>query len=313
MILAGSVIFDQIVPFLSAFFDGILLPETGTTLAFALATAVISEEVLASTRRWHGSIDDQFTAIDNLLKILQAHPEWNTPTALLTQLADRHSRLDVLIKQCRTAAASSFDRADRSSLLKRTVGTCLTQIRLWAYGQYPAGILTAEDIHKLGFLLPGEAGGNHERKKETDILTEVKVHIVNEDYIHVVIDQSAGENAAKVVHGWPKGIRNALIVITTADGKTEVYRQFTTTMHTDIKMPADTRGKLFIIKAAFLQHVNDNPRFGNEPTFSMPLNTEDLAGILDRQHHEEFEAQLREIERLRQENEQLHAQQEQKK
>jgi hypothetical protein len=31
----------------------------------------------------------------------------------------------------------------------------------------------------------------------------------------------------------------------------------------------------------FLRRVNDEPRFGNEPTFSMPLAIEDLAAALD--------------------------------
>jgi hypothetical protein len=72
-------------------------------------------------------------------------------------------------------------------------------------------------------------------------------------------------------------------------------------------MPAGSHGKQFIIKASFLKHVNDEPRFGNEPTFSMPLTTEDLAAALDRQHHEEFEAQVRETERQRQELERMQA------
>jgi hypothetical protein len=41
-------------------------------------------------------------------------------------------------------------------------------------------------------------------------------------------------------------------------------------------MPSGSRGKLFIIRAAFLRHVDDKPRFGPEPTFFMPLTTEDL-------------------------------------
>jgi hypothetical protein len=49
----------------------------------------------------------------------------------------------------------------------------------------------------------------------------------------------------------------------------------------------------------------DKPRFGNEPTFSMPLTTEDIAAALDRQHHEEFEAQMQEVERQRQEIERM--------
>jgi hypothetical protein len=37
----------------------------------------------------------------------------------------------------------------------------------------------------------------------------------------------------------------------------------------------------------------------------MPLTTEDLAAALDKQHHEEFEAQVKEIERQRLEIERL--------
>ena len=312
VILVGGVIFDQIVPFLSGFLAGGFLPDAGSgvTFAFALAAGVIAEGVLAATRRWHGGIDDQFSNIDNMVGILQAHPEWGIAPDLMGQLTNNRDRLQALINKCRTSAASAIDRTERNTLLKLTVGLCLVQVRLWAYGQYAAGAMTADDIHLLGFLLPGEAAGHHGRTEATDITAEVKVRIVNEDFIRVVVDQSAGENAAQVVHGWPQGIRNALIVITAADGKTEVYRHLTTHLHNDIRMPAGSHGKQFIIKASFLRHVDDEPRFGNEPTFSMPLTTEDLAATLDRQHHEEYEAQLREVERLRQESEQLHAQSE---
>ncbi|MDR2690821.1 MAG: hypothetical protein LBB73_00730 [Dysgonamonadaceae bacterium] len=120
-----------------------------------------------------------------------------------------------------------------------------------------------------------------------------------------MIDRSAGENVGQVNHGWPPGVHNALLVITAADGTTEVYRQMTTRLHNDIRMPAGSHGKQFIIKASFLKYINDEPRFGNEPTFSMLLTTEDLAAALDRQHHEEFEAQVQEVERQRQEVERL--------
>jgi hypothetical protein len=53
--------------------------------------------------------------------------------------------------------------------------------------------------------------------------------------------------------------------------------------------------------------VNDKPRFGNEPTFSMPLTTEDLAATLDRQHHDDFEERLRSVEQHRHEIERLEA------
>ncbi|MDR1223105.1 MAG: hypothetical protein LBL07_09570 [Tannerella sp.] len=43
-----------------------------------------------------------------------------------------------------------------------------------------------------------------DRTEATDIVAEVKVKVVNEDFIRVVVDRSAGENAAQVAHGWPQ-------------------------------------------------------------------------------------------------------------
>jgi hypothetical protein len=96
-------------------------------------------------------------------------------------------------------------------LLKSTTGLCLLQVKIWAYGEYAAGVLTADDVHLFGFLLLGDAGGQHACTEATDIVAEVKVKIINEDFVHVVIDQSSGENAVQVTHGWPSGMRQALI------------------------------------------------------------------------------------------------------
>jgi hypothetical protein len=79
-------------------------------------------------------------------------------------------------------------------------------------------------------------------------------------------------------------VRNILIVITSSDGKTEVYRQVTSRLHNDIRMPNGSHGKQFIIKASFLKHVDDEPRFGNEPTFSMPLSTVSITKNLKRKY-----------------------------
>jgi hypothetical protein len=51
--------------------------------------------------------------------------------------------------------------------------------------------------------------------------------------------------------------------------------------------------------------VDDVPKFGSQPTFTMPYSTGDQNSILDRQHHEEFESHIREIENLRRQLEQL--------
>jgi hypothetical protein len=282
---------------------------SGVTLAFALgAVPSVSEGVLASVRRWHGGIDDQFSSIDNFVSLVTSHqPAWVMSADLLSEFISKRDQIQALINKCRSATGSPADRTQRNSLLKSTVGLCLLQGRIWAYGEFAAGVLTAADVHLLGFLLPGESGGHHARAEATDATAEVKVSVINADFVRVVIDQSAGENAAQVTHGWPQGVKNALIVITAADGKTEIYRQITTRLHNDIRMPAGSHGKQFIIKAAFLRHVNDEPRFGNGPTFSMPLTTEDLAASLDKQHNESSESQLKEIEYHRQEIERLQA------
>jgi hypothetical protein len=273
------------------------------TLAFALGAVgyVLPDGVRALSRQWHGSIDEQFGNINNLVNRLAAHPEWMFPPQLLMQLTENRDQLQLLINKCRTPDGSQTDRLLRSALLKSTVGLCLQQVRLCAYGAFAAETLTAEDVHELGFLLPGEASGRHSRTEATNIVAEVKVSVVSEDIIRVVVDQSAGENAAAVVHGWPRGVKHALIVIYAADGTTEVYRTLTTRLHNDIRMPDGSRGKLFIIKASFLKHVDDTPRFGNAPTFSMPLTTNDLAIILDRQAHEEYEAHSQAVEKQRKE------------
>jgi hypothetical protein len=287
LIQTVNLIFDYANMFVGALSDAAVLSAAGSgvTLAFAAgALAYIPEGVRAISRRWHGSINEQFSNLDNLVNHVMAHQEaWDFPDNLLLQLSQNRDQLHTLIEKCRTPDASQTDRLLRSSLLKSTVRLCLQQARLWAYGAFAAGKLTVEDVYLLGFRLPGEAAGHHRRTGATDIRAEVKVRIISEDIIRVVVDQSAGKNAAQAAHGWPQGVRHALIVITTADGQTEVCRKLTTRLHNDIQMPAGSHGKQFIIKAAFLKHVDDLPCFGNEPTFSMPLNTQDLAIALSGQ------------------------------
>ncbi|MDR0349579.1 MAG: hypothetical protein LBH90_08845, partial [Tannerella sp.] len=248
----------------------------------------------------------QFNNISNAADTLAARQtDWSVPQDMLKQLTDNRNELAILIVKCRSNNGSPADRMLRNSLLKPTVALCLTQVKSWALTQHYAGVLTADDVHLLGFFLPGDIAGHRDRKDATDVLAEVKVAIINMDNIRVVIDRANAENAALVRHGWPQGVRQALIVIMAADGVTEVYRQMSSRLHTDIKMPHGSHGKQFIIKAAFLRHMDDQPKFGNEPTFSMPLTTEDLAAARDRQRHEDFEAQIREVERHRRDTDHL--------
>jgi hypothetical protein len=269
----------------------------------------LTESILTGVRRWHGSIGDKLINIDNLVNVIKAHqPAWPIDPGLLAQLSGNCERLQALVVKCHTPEASSADREKRNTLLRSTVRLCLLQVKVWAYSQFTAGVMTATDVHLLCFLLPGETGGHRSRTEATAAEAEVKVRVLNEDFIRAVIDNSAGENAAQVSHGWPAGVRNALLVITAADG-TEVCRRITTRLRTDLCMPAGSHGKQFIIKAAFLKHVSDEPRFGAEQTFSMPLTTEDL--VAGGRSREDFGApspeQALELERLRREVTRLQA------
>lgn len=200
------------------------------------------------------------------------------PEALRDELAANHGQLQILINHCRTINASADDRNRRNTLLHATVKLCKIQVNAWAQGLFAAGVMTAADLYLLGFVPPGNWGGFRARKAPTDAIAGVKVKVINEDFVRMVIDYATGEgeDAARSAHGWPAGVKFALIVITSADGHSEIARRITTRIHNDIRMPEGSHGKLFIVKAAFLHHPGDEPRFGSAATFSMPLTTADL-------------------------------------
>jgi hypothetical protein len=307
----NPLIAEAVRSLLSAAAEPGILPVVGGGVSMAFASTAVTysdipEETFAAARRWHGTIDEQYSNVDKLVVTIQAHSAWGTPSQF-SQVTTSRTQLSTLIPKCRSSSASGDDRGLHNFVLKTTVGLCLGPVKAWAYAQYYANILTLADLHSLGFLLPGETGGRHDRTVATNVVAEVKVSVLSADMIRVTIDQAAGENAALVAHGWPPGVHQALIVITSVDGREEIYRQHTTRLHNEIEMPEGSHGKQFIIKAAFLRHVDDRPKFGPQPTFSMPLTTEDLIDILDRQHHEEYEAHIREVEHQRQELERLQA------
>jgi hypothetical protein len=71
-----NTIFDHTSMFLSSLSDAAVLSAAGSgvTLVFAVgALAYIPEDVLATVRRWHGSIDEQFGNIDNLVNLIKAN------------------------------------------------------------------------------------------------------------------------------------------------------------------------------------------------------------------------------------------------
>ncbi|MDR0603271.1 MAG: hypothetical protein LBG80_03095 [Bacteroidales bacterium] len=285
-----SIIFDHTSRVFNCILNTFVHPFTGTnTTTFIILESMgygdITEGLLAHVKRWHGSIGDRFSCINNLINVYVDNG-WTKPIHF-QQLVTYRDELQKLINRCDTPAASAIDRQERNSKLKAAVNLCLKEVKMYTFGLYANEQITAVDVHELGFLLPGEQSGHRSRKEPTDIIAEVKVETLNEDYVRVVIDQSAAENAGPVLHGWPKGVKNAVIVIMADDGVTEVVRHLTTKLHSDIRMPQGSHGKQFIIKAAFLRHIDDDPKFGNEPTFTMSMTTSDLAARSNKQKNNE--------------------------
>jgi hypothetical protein len=104
-----NMLFDHVSMFLSSLSDGGLLLASGSglTVAFALGAVVygtIAEGVLAAIRRWHGSIDEQFSNINNLVTVVtERQVAWSMPPPdLLQQLTSNRDRLLELINKCRT-------------------------------------------------------------------------------------------------------------------------------------------------------------------------------------------------------------------
>ena len=139
------------------------------------------------------------------------------PSDLFEQLTGNHSQLQALINKCRTNAASTADRTLRNSLLKLTVKRCLLRVKIWAYGQFTAGVLTSRRCAPARLPAARRNRRTPDRTEAANAVAEVKVKVVNEDFIRALsFDRSSGENAAQVACGWPAGVKNTLIVITSA-------------------------------------------------------------------------------------------------
>ncbi|MDR1414174.1 MAG: hypothetical protein LBI96_00005 [Odoribacteraceae bacterium] len=238
----------------------------------------VPDSVLAHLHGWTKSIDSKFYNIDHLSKTLVTlRPLVPVPQAIITYFADNLESLQDLISTCKSSAGSADLRRKRDILLGEMVDFCLVTVRIFLYEMFDTKVMTAEQIHELGFLLPHEKVGGSGRSKPTDAIAAIKVVIKGLDAVEIVFDYSAGKNAGEVRSGWPKGVRHGIIVILSEDGRTEILRLATGKLHNTIMMPPETRGKLLIAKVAFLKHLDDIPVYGEEPMFMMPKTTEDAS------------------------------------
>jgi hypothetical protein len=279
----------------------------GALSAAVLAAGIddLPEGIRSTILNWHGTYNQQHDNIRNVIKIIKLHSGWPVPAEAYKELTDMEAELAPLMQVCGTTSASSVTRMKRRTLVKALVALCLSDMKTWALEMYRLKQMTADDVHELGFRLFGERGGSHARVMATNVTPAIKVRNISPEIVRVIIDKSAGENAAEVTRGWPEGVKYALIIIISVDDRKEIVRLISTRVYNDIKMPEGSRGKQFEVKASFLKHTDDEPRFGNAPVFSMPLSTDDLIARVDRHAHEDLEEKLQEVEQRRLELEQL--------
>jgi hypothetical protein len=294
--------FDQVVTFFS---DS---PEWGGLVTFAILSPVVPvghdvpEGLLSIVRRWHGGKGDKVANVNQMAGVLDEYSaKWGIPGDMRTFILVDVVELNRVFTLCKGENSSLKLRKERDRLITHCVNYSLGYIRFWAIGQYADGFITVENIHSLCFLLPGETAGGRKLAPPTDAMPETKIRVFNEDGIMFIIDQAKDKNAGEVHHGWPPGVRHALILIYEEDGVTEVYREITTHLHNRIEMPAGSHGKVFLAKAAFLKHMNDAPHFGTEVTFAMPTTTQDLLEILHNQHQEDAEQHRKDVEAMEKE------------
>jgi hypothetical protein len=265
-------------------------------------------EVINRARGWHGKIAQKSGNIRALRDGLKAREGTvPTPSDTMVLLTSTVTRLDELAAKSVAGNITPNERHERGALLVTTIAFILGSVKPWIYGEYSLGHLSLNDVHELGFLLPGEAGGRHGRSNPTDVIAEVKPRVLSANMSRIILDQASAANAGPVAHGWADGARMAIILIHALEGAKEVVRLITTHLHNDIVMPEDCHGKQYVVKAAFLKHVDDEPRWSNEVTFTMPKTVLDLSAVLDQQHLDDMEEHLREVERHRQEMEELQA------
>jgi hypothetical protein len=236
-----------------------------------------TEGTLATARQWHGSRRQKLSNARNLLAVLAAHKSWAYSAEVVGKISSTVERAGVLMDKCDSNQASGTDREELKQLMKQLTALCTKQMKFWALNLYGTGEMTLQELHSLGYLVPGERSGPRKRAKESVALGVPRPVVVDADHVSVTVDHAFGENAGQVASGWPGDAKYVLIVIRAADGKTEVFRTISSHLHNTIRMPEGSRGKLFLVRAAFLMHPDDDPKFGIEPTFSMPLTTGDLA------------------------------------
>jgi hypothetical protein len=254
--------------------------------------------LLSHTRRWHGTAAAKYANILQLVTIVKANQErWKMPEELYDTLIANQYQIGELISLCKTSFGSKNDRMRRNTLIRDTVFMCRFYVKMWAYGKFTEGVMTALEVQRLGFLMPGENGGRHKRKLPTDRKPHVAVATLGSDHININIFNTNDEVIVR--HGWPEGVRNAVFVVQTPDGKREILRQFTTKRHNTVHIPDGYHGQQLTIRAAFLKHVGDDPLFGPLAYFTLPIETSDLLQSINQKYVDEIEALKKELERVK--------------
>jgi hypothetical protein len=294
--MAGTS-FDQVNTFLSAYPGHVFFSAAaGIIPVVAKVNRDVSPGTLAIARKWHGSQSDKVSNINLLGNTINKNAaKWGVPGDITTFTLHAIEPLNALVELCKGNESSLLKREERDAMIRDAVAFCIGYVKMWMYGEYAFGLRSAEDIHSIGFLLPGETAKSHKLSPATDVVAAVSTRVVSADVVRVIVGQSDAKEVSKVVHSWPTGVRHALIVISDKEKK-EVFRTIVSRLHTDVTMPEGSHGQVFYVNASFLKHTDDEPRFGPQPSFTMPYKTEDIPTLINAQREADVEEHRKDVE-----------------
>jgi hypothetical protein len=243
-------------------------------------TYVPTGEQVRLNKGWHKSITEKMHCLTNLDNKLTLDGEyWGMDPAVLTQ----NHALYVQIEPYYTLYLSGDARNSELVIFRRLLGEdveyALDVVKPDAIGRCGVGAMDISDLNSLGFLMPNQGKGRHERSGENEIVPETNAKVTAIDTVMVTVDNALDKHGNRTKGSKPKGVKQILIVLQDEKG-VEIFNKMFTKTQVYIDIDQKYRGEIILVRAAFLKHVDDTPHFGEPVAVSMP---KDIADILQAQ------------------------------
>jgi hypothetical protein len=198
---------------------------------------------------------------------------------MVTTVTGWYTTLLALQQQADAPDANNIVRGYRKKKFKEMLMYVLGEVRAWAISATAVTKkMSLEDLNDLGFALPGQFGGHHDRKAPYDGIAEVNAKVDAMDSILITVDNAENKLGNRTKGSKPENIR--IVLYTVADENGEPIEHIINT-HSQIQVKVDSkyRGHILFVRAAFLAHPNDLPNFNEPVIVSMPRDVQDNVTI----------------------------------